>query len=59
VFPWIFKWALEAWVNAITDEMKIKAAEWLASFVKKPTSEKIIPGPFEPGIAELVAESIK
>lgn len=59
VFPGIFKWALESWVNSITDEMKIKAAEWLASFVENPTSEKIIPGPFEPGIAELVAESVK
>lgn len=59
VFPGIFKWALEAGVNAITDEMKIKAAEWLASFVKNPTPEKIIPGPFEEWISELVAESVK
>jgi hypothetical protein len=27
--------------------MKIKAAEALASFVKEPTPEKIIPSPFE------------
>jgi len=59
VFPWIFKWALEAWVNAITDDMKIKAAEWLASFVTNPSVDKIIPGPFEDGIAELIAESVK
>jgi malate dehydrogenase (oxaloacetate-decarboxylating) len=59
VFPWIFKWALESWVNAITDEMKIKAAEGLASFVSNPSPDKIIPWPFEPGISELIAESIK
>lgn len=59
VFPGIFKGALEAWVNAITDDMKVKAAEGLASFVTNPTPEKIIPGPFEDGIAELVAESVK
>jgi malate dehydrogenase (oxaloacetate-decarboxylating) len=59
VFPWIFKWALKSWVNAITDDMKIKAAEWLASFVKIPTVDKIIPWPFEEWIAELVADSVK
>lgn len=59
VFPWIFKWALESWVNAITDDMKIKAAEGLASFVINPSPDKIIPGPFEDGIADLIAESVK
>lgn len=59
VFPGIFKGALEAWVSQITEEMKIKAAEWLARFVKNPSPEKIIPWPFEDGIAELVADSVK
>jgi len=59
VFPWIFKWALESWVNAITDDMKIKAAEGLASFVQNPNPDKIIPGPFEAGIAEMIAQSVK
>lgn len=59
VFPWIFKGALESWVNAITDNMKISAAKALASYVKEPTTEKIIPWPFEDWIAQLIAASIK
>lgn len=59
VFPWIFKWALVAWVNAITNDMKISAAEALANSVENPTPKKIIPGPFEYWIAELIAASIK
>lgn len=59
VFPGIFKGALESWVNAITDEMKIQAAKWLANFVESPTPEKIIPWPFEDGIAETIANAIR
>lgn len=59
VFPWVFKWALKNWVKKITDEMKIKAAQNLANFVKNPNPDKIIPSPFEEWIADLVAEAIK
>lgn len=59
VFPWIFKWALKNGVKKITDDMKIKAAENLANFVKNPSPEKIIPSPFEEGVVDLVAEAIK
>lgn len=59
VFPGIFKGALESGVQNITDEMKIAAAEWLASYVSSPTPEKIIPWPFEDWIAEIVANSVK
>lgn len=59
VFPGIFKWALAAGVNDITDDMKISAAVALAGAVQNPTPEKIIPGPFEDGIADLIAASIK
>ncbi len=59
VFPGIFKGALESWVNDITDEMKIAAAEGLASAVKKPSADKIIPGPFEKWIADIVANAVK
>lgn len=59
VFPGIFKGALGAGINAITDDMKIAAAEGLASAVKNPTPEKIIPGPFEDGIADIVANAVK
>ena len=59
VFPGIFKWALQNRVTKITDEMKIKAAEWLAAFVEHPTPEKIIPSPFEDWIADAIARVVK
>ena len=59
VFPGIFKWALAAWVNDITDEMKISAAQALADAVKNPNPDFIIPGPFDEWISDLVAASIK
>ena len=59
VFPGVFKGALENKVTKITDDMKLKAARNLAALVKRPTAEKIIPGPFEKGIAEAVANAIK
>ncbi len=59
VFPGIFKGALENNVSQITDNHKIKAAESLARLVKKPNANKIIPQPFQKGIADLIAKSIK
>jgi hypothetical protein len=38
--------------------MKIQAAINLAAFVKEPTKDKIIPGPFEEGISECIAKAI-
>ncbi|MDP4020708.1 MAG: NADP-dependent malic enzyme [Candidatus Adlerbacteria bacterium] len=59
VFPGVFRGALDHGVKNITDEMKIKAAYNLAALVKKPTAEKIIPAPFEKGVAEAVARAIR
>lgn len=58
-FPGIFKGALEVRANKITKEMKLSAAEALASLVSKPTVEKIIPGPFDKGVADTVSKAIK
>ncbi len=57
-FPGIFKGAIRSRVKKITDEMEVRAAEALANLVKDPTPEKIIPSPFEDGIAEAVATAI-
>lgn len=46
-------------MNNITDEMKLSAAQALADAVKNPTVEKIIPDPFESGIADIIAASVK
>lgn len=58
-FPGIYKGLLEGNVPRVTDAMKIAAARALARLVKKPTSRKIIPGPFEPGIAAAVARAVR
>jgi malate dehydrogenase (oxaloacetate-decarboxylating) len=59
VFPGIFRGALDNRVRAITDDMKLKAAKNLAALVKSPTAGKIIPGPFEKGVAQAVAKAIR
>ncbi len=58
-FPGIFRGALDNRVRQITDEMKIKAAKNLAALVKRPTAEKIVPGPFEKGVAAAVAKAVR
>ncbi|MBD3361140.1 NAD-dependent malic enzyme [Candidatus Peregrinibacteria bacterium] len=59
VFPGIFKGALEARFDHITDKMKISSAEALARLVKKPSANKIIPGVFEKGVSVAVANAVK
>jgi malate dehydrogenase (oxaloacetate-decarboxylating) len=59
VFPGVFRGALDHNVSKITDDMKLRAAKNLAALVKHPTAERIIPGPFEKGVAQAVAKAIK
>lgn len=58
-FPGIFRGALDHGVAAITDKHKIAAAEAIAALVVNPTADKIIPGPFDEGIVEAVANVIR
>lgn len=58
-FPGIFKGALEARLRRITPAMRVAAAHALAKLVVDPTAEKIMPSPFEPGLAEVVAAAVK
>lgn len=58
-FPGIFRGALDNRVSAITDEMKLAAARKIASLVKKPTPEEIIPSVMTPGLVKAVAGVIK
>lgn len=58
-FPGIFRGALDRGVTAITDEMKLAAAKKLASLVKKPTAENVIPPVMTPGLVKAVASVIK
>ncbi len=59
VFPGIFRGALDGNKKQITDKMKITAAEALAALVQPPTKDKIVPGPFDPGVMDAVADAVK
>ena len=58
VFPGIFKWALKARVTDITNDMKLAAANRLASLVEDPSEDMIIPSPFAPWVADAIAQSV-
>ncbi len=58
-FPGVFRGALDNRVRKITDNMKLKAAQNLAALVKRPTADKIIPGPFDRGVMQAVAQAIR
>ncbi len=60
-FPGIFKGALEGRAKAITEEMKLAAAEALAALVPddKLCEDFIIPEPMDPNVARAVSEAVK
>ena len=60
-FPGIFRGALEARATQITEEMKLAAAEAIASLVPEDelSEDKVMPEAFNPKVAELVAEAVK
>jgi len=58
-FPGIFRGLLDYQVPKATTKIKLTAAIALASLVKNPKPDKIIPGVFEKGIAQKIAKSIK
>ena len=57
-FPGVFRGLLDVRATRCTVEMKLAASAALAAFVPEPTAERILPGPFEPGVAEAVAEAV-
>lgn len=60
-FPGIFKGALEGRATQITEEMKLAAANAIASLVpdNELNENNILPEAFNPKVAELVAEAVK
>ncbi len=60
-FPGIFKGALEGRATQITEEMKLAAAEAIASLVpaEELNEDNIMPEAFNPKVAEMVAEAVK
>jgi malate dehydrogenase (oxaloacetate-decarboxylating) len=57
-FPGVFRGLLDVRATRCTIEMKLAAAEALASFVPEPTADRVIPGAFEHGVAEAVAAAV-
>ncbi len=57
-FPGIFRGALDTRSKDINEEMKLAAANALASLVPEPEEIKIIPGIFEPDVAPSVARAV-
>jgi len=58
-FPGIFKGALRSRADQITADMKLAAAYAIASCVKDPTAEKIIPDALNEEVANKVAEAVE
>lgn len=60
-FPGIFKGALEGHARQITEEMKLAAANAIAGLVDETEldEEHIMPQPFDPRVANAVAEAVK
>lgn len=58
VFPGIFRGALDQRAKRITLEMKLAAAYALADCVEFPSRDKVIPSPFDKGIADKVANAV-
>ncbi len=57
-FPGIFRGALDARAPRITMEMKLAAAHAIASCVKEPHREYIIPGAFDKAVPRKVAKAV-
>ena len=59
VFPGIFRGALDAKADKITDDMKLSAAYAIAHMVEEPTEERILPEAFNKDVARNVANAVK
>jgi malate dehydrogenase (oxaloacetate-decarboxylating) len=58
-FPGIFRGLLDYRIKRLTTEMKLQAAEALASMVLGPTAEYILPDVFDKRVAKIVAEALR
>ena len=58
-FPGIFRGALDHHVNKITETHKIAAAQAIASQVKNPSADQIIPSVFDKELVSVIAALIK
>ena len=59
VFPGIFRGALDAKADKITDDMKLSAAYAIAHMVEQPVEDRILPEAFNKDVARNVANAVK
>ena len=61
IFPGIFRGALEGRATAITEEMKLAAANAIAALVDNSelSDENILPAAFDPRVADAVSKAVK
>jgi len=57
-FPGVFRGLLDVRATRATDGVKLAAARALAEMVPEPTADRIIPGAFDPGVAEVVSFAV-
>jgi malate dehydrogenase (oxaloacetate-decarboxylating) len=57
-FPGVFRGLLDSRASRCTDGMKLAAAAALAGLIAEPTATRILPGVFDPGVAEAVASAV-
>jgi malate dehydrogenase (oxaloacetate-decarboxylating) len=58
-FPGVFRGLLDTGAPRCTTAMKLAAAEALAALVPDPTPARIVPGAFDPGVADAVADAVR
>lgn len=58
VFPGVFKGALEARATRITKEMKLAAAEALASMIKSPGKDEILPAITDREVPKVISKAV-
>jgi len=57
-FPGVFLGAIQARAKTITNSMKIHAAFALASVIKNPSADNILPSPLDKKIAKIIAREV-
>ncbi len=57
-FPGVFRGALDAGATTINADMKVAAAQALATAVIEPTPERILPDPLDRGVAPRIAAAV-
>lgn len=58
-FPGVFRGLLDERAENLTINMMVKAATGLAGLIKEPTADYIIPGAFDDGVCQAVANAMK